>query len=499
MTRSRHRVQGLEAVLLAVLILALAGAGCGAPDAQDQAAEAGPGAAGPSAGAGQEAGVFVPEPDMTGMEERVAERLRATRAAVLASPLSAEAWGEFGKVAHAHELWEEARLAYERAESLDAQNVRWPYFLADVLSVLGTDLEASANAFRRALKLQPDYAPAHMRLGRVLLADDRPQEAAAELERALEIEPGLQPAQVSLAQIQLAEGRLDAAETLLDRILEDAPRHAQALSTLGQVYMRQGRRSEARAMAERARGAAIYNLFSDRLIGEVVVEGVSTVLVWERAKAFYDNGNFEQAALGLEQVVKSAPDNVEARHQLAVALGNIGQAQRSKPHLQKVIALDGEMIDARVQLASIHLDEQNPDAAAPLLQKALDLDPRDPDAGWLLGRAQMMRGEVQPALETFERAHENAERTGSQIQGWAYNEWGSALAQSGRLRRARALFERVLELDPQNAQALFYLGLVSEGEGRRGEAVVFYCRSIEAQPNPPASGRLAALRGTCGS
>ena len=120
-----------------------------------------------------------------------------------------------------------------------------------------------------------------MRLGKVLLADGRDSEAAIELEKALELKPDLQPARVTLAQIRLAEGQLEASEKMLDEILAKQPRHAQALSTLGQVYNRQGRRAEARKIAERARSAAIYNLFEDPLMSKVVAEGISSVLIWE--------------------------------------------------------------------------------------------------------------------------------------------------------------------------------------------------------------------------
>ena len=231
--------------------------------------------------------VAVPEIDLSEMEPRVEASFRAAREALLADSRSAENWGTLGRVAHAHELWTEASFAYRQAERLDPTDARWPYFLGDVESVVGSDLDVSVGAFRRAMKLKPDYPPAHMRLGRVLFAAGRVEEAAAELERGLELEPALQPARVTLAQIELGRGDLAASEALLDTILADEPRHAQALAALGQVLMRTGRRDQAREIAARARQAAIYNLFSDPLMSEVVAEGVSSVLIWERAKAFF--------------------------------------------------------------------------------------------------------------------------------------------------------------------------------------------------------------------
>ena len=473
---------GRAPAVLSLLATVLLAAACGQPATGPAPDEPGPAAPPP-----------VPEPDMAGMEAQVEERFRETRGEVLLDPRSADAWGRFGMVMHAHELWDEALVAYGQAQKLDAADERWPYYLGDVLSVVGTDLDAAAAAFRRAMRLRPDYAPAHMRLGKVLLAAGHDPEAAAELETALELEPDLQPARVTLAQIRLAEGELEISEALLDAILREQPRHAQALSTLGQVYMRQGRRGEARKVAERAREAAIYNLYEDPLMSQVVAEGVSSVLIWERAKAFLDNGNDQQAMLGLRQVVKLKPQNADVHQQLAVAYGNLGEVDRARRHLERAVTLAPDRVDALIQLATVQLDQQDPQPASLHLQRILELAPDDPDARWLLGRAQLMAGDVPGAVATFEQA-----AAGSEPPAWARNEWGGALARGGRPDAALAQFRAVLAVDPDNAQALFYVGLVLEGRGRVEEAVDHYCRSMTAQPTPPAAGRLQALGRRCG-
>ena len=80
---------------------------------------------------------------------------------------------------------------------------------------------------------------------------------------------------------------------------------------------------------------------------------------------------------------------------------------------------------------------------------------------------------------------------------WVRNEWGSALAQSGRPQAALAQFRAPLAADVANAQARFYIGLVFEGQRRIDEAVRLYCASLQAQPNPPAESRLRALGRGC--
>ncbi|MCH7667086.1 MAG: tetratricopeptide repeat protein [Acidobacteria bacterium] len=442
------------------------------------------------------------EPDTNEMEPQVKARLLETRSAALASPLSAETWGRYGMVAHAHDLWNEAARAYRQARKLDPTDERWPYYLGDVLSVQGTELGEAVEAFRRALTLLPDYAPAHMRLGNVLIALDRSSEAAVELTRALELAPALQPARVALAQVRLAEGELDLSEKLLDEVLREAPRHGQALATLGRVYMRQGRRrEEARAIATRARSAASYNLYSDPLMGRVVAEGVSAVQIWERAKSFLENGNYEQAALGLRQVVLLQPSNTDAHLQLAITYGNLGDLERSRVHLERTVVLDPGLVAARIHLAMLLLEQESPAPALEHLERALALDPDNAEAGWLLAKALLQTGDLAGALTVFDRTRQTdgptAGPAADRIPAWVHNEWGRAMAQTGQPQDALAHFRAALAENPEDAQALFYLGLVLEGLGRTADAVASYCRSMAAKANPPAGDRLQALGRSC--
>ncbi|MFQ5526608.1 MAG: tetratricopeptide repeat protein [Thermoanaerobaculia bacterium] len=428
------------------------------------------------------------------MEPQVAARLEETEAAVLASPQSDEAWGRFGMVNHAHELWKEAADAYRKAEELDPSDERWPYYLGDVLSVVGTDLDAAEAAFRRAMALKASYGPAHMRLGHVLVSNNKQDEAAGQFQRALELEPELQPAKVALAQIRLAQAQFDEAEELLDEVLAESPKHGQALTALGQVYMRQGRLDEARVIAERARDPASYNLYSDPLMGRVVAEGVSSVQIWERAKSFLENRNYEQAAIGLSRVVQLSPENAEAHLQLAVAFGHLDQLDRARYHLEQAVGVSPDALDPRLRLGSLALDTGDAAGAIPHLMKVLELAPAHPVAPWMLGRALALSGDATGAVVAFESA---ASRK-LEAPPWVHNEWGSALAQTGRPREALEHFRATLEVDPANAQAHFYSGLVLEGMGRVDDAVASYCRSMAAEANPPSAGRLQALAQDCG-
>ncbi|MDA8019698.1 MAG: tetratricopeptide repeat protein [Thermoanaerobaculia bacterium] len=178
----------------------------------------------------------------------------------------------------------------------------------------------------------------------------------------------------------------------------------------------------------------------------------------------------------MTQVAELLPDNPDVHHQLAVAHHNEGRCELAADHLQKVVELAPDRVDPRVMLASIYLDQQRAPDALPLLRRALELAPDDPDAPWLLGRAQVLLGDLQAGIQTFEKAREM--RPTSAVPAWAHNEWGNALAQSGRLYGALEHFEASLASEPDNAQTLFFLGLAHEARcGERGWPVSAYGRA----------------------
>jgi tetratricopeptide (TPR) repeat protein len=107
-------------------------------------------------------------------------------------------------------------------------------------------------ALRRAVVLDPDYVAARIDLGKVLLAADRVDEAAAELATALEMLPGYPPALLALAAAEEWRGRPDAAVELLVELLGADAYHIDALCRLGAALLSAGRPADARRALGRA-------------------------------------------------------------------------------------------------------------------------------------------------------------------------------------------------------------------------------------------------------
>lgn len=86
------------------------------------------------------------------------------------------------------------------------------------------DLERAEQEFRSAIEVHPDYAGAHLMLGRTLLGRGESAEALASLERAVELEPGAALNRYFLGRAQLGAGHPEAAlDALSGQPLAEVP------------------------------------------------------------------------------------------------------------------------------------------------------------------------------------------------------------------------------------------------------------------------------------
>lgn len=105
--------------------------------------------------------------------------------------------------------------------------------------------EESADAYRRALDLQPDNATLHFDLGNVLFQLEEFDQSAAHFQQAITLDREFAMAWHNLGTVQAYVGRYQRAERSLRRALRLAPTYADSHHTLAQILSRTGRTTEA--------------------------------------------------------------------------------------------------------------------------------------------------------------------------------------------------------------------------------------------------------------
>ena len=143
-----------------------------------------------------------------------------------------------------------------------------------------------------------------------------------------------------------------------------------------------------------------------------------------------------------------------------------GDLRGAEAAFRQVMAIDPDYPDGPVNAARARLQEGDVDAAIPLLEQALALEPDLARAHFFLGTALRALGRYEEALRHLAVARDQYPRD------------RVVLGQIGRLQfldrqydAAVATYESVLEIDPEDVSAHYNLMLAQQGAGNREEAM----------------------------
>ena len=203
---------------------------------------------------------------------------------------------------------------------------------ADVHGAIGHALErqsdwsAAAEAYGRALAIDPQLAEARCNLGHVLSRLGRWPAAMLELQTAIQFAPDLAPAHFHLATAQRATVRLSAAADSFRRVLQLQPTLAAAWESLGDVLLELRDRSA--AVEAYRHGVALNPSAINRLnLGTALaaVDDVDAAIDqmrlavdaepnWSEAhkglgQALYRAGELDEAIAAFERAVELDPTN----------------------------------------------------------------------------------------------------------------------------------------------------------------------------------------------
>jgi predicted O-linked N-acetylglucosamine transferase (SPINDLY family) len=165
---------------------------------------------------------------------------------------------------------------------------------------------------------------------------------------------------------------------------------------------------------------------------------------YERALALHRHGKIAEAELLYAEVLQLQRDHPGALHMLGMA-----------------------------KLQSGHLE-----AGMALIERSLELDPRQAAAHSSLGNALRSLHRPREALAHYELALEL-----DPDHAPAHNNRGSTLLDLGRPQEALESYERALRLRPDHVGALYNCGNVLLNQGRPAEALAHYDRALFVQPD----------------
>ena len=327
----------------------------------------------------------------------------------------------------------------------------------------------AAEAYRGAVALNPRSAGVRRRLAAALLEGGEPARAREVLEGVLEMRPRDAASHHMLAEVEIALANLDAAESAARRLIELEPDGLRGPYVLAQVFERRHayqRVVETLApLLEQARAMRPQRLLVEMLdqLGRAYqwledAEGAARVyedavslmpsspgFQARLAQAYVDADRRDDAVRLLARARGASPDNLTLAIIEADLHGRQGDVDEGEGLLLDLLAANRDVPRAHLALASFYSEHDRLNEATLVLEAAQEQFPRETSILFLLG---------------------------------------AVLEQSDRFADAERAFRRVLDRDPEHAQALNYLGYMLADRGERlDESVELIARAVEKDPH----------------
>jgi tetratricopeptide (TPR) repeat protein len=304
------------------------------------------------------------------------------------------------------------------------------------LYAMQKDWAPAEQEFSEAVRLKDDLASAHLHLGLVLQAEQKPG-AIEECAKAYALAPG-DPAVALTAGKALADaGRDSEAVPILEHAVELQPKSADAAYQLAIVLQRVDRVPEAIDL--------------------------------------------------LKRVVHSEPANAAALTNLGMALAQMHKATEGIPFLKKAVTIDPSDPTAHQDLAAAYIQINQIEDAVAELKVAIRLSPDSPQLHYDLGTAYKLQDDATDAIPELE--------TAAKLNPAGYEPpyvLGLLYLQVGRYQEAAQQLEVSLKLHPQNGEAWATLGSVYSKLDRLPEAASALRKAIEQMPDQSDSHLLLA-------
>ena len=240
--------------------------------------------------------------------------------------------------------------------------------LAVALQAEGRPADA-AEHYRRAIAIQPDYAPAYSNLGVTERAMGQVDKAIQTYQQALSVKPDYPDAHYNLANALLEKNKPTEAAEHFRIALKSIPDSAGVSNNLGIALAAEGKGEDAIAAFRAAVAAEPTSAKAHRNLGDSLSSAGKTeeaLAELQRAveldprdpdahynfgSALLEAGRLDNAIAEFQATLQLTPRSVEAHNNLGIALGSAGQLDAAIDQFRQAVALDPAFVQSQQNLA----------------------------------------------------------------------------------------------------------------------------------------------------
>lgn len=340
----------------------------------------------------------------------------------------------------------------------------------------------AAEAWRRALQVNPRFSPAYWGLGIVATKKGDYQEAVPLLREAIALDPGLEQAYRLLVDALLHQDQAEDALTAARQYTSRFPRSADSHYWLGRAYSELGKYEAAKKSGEEAvRLDPNYTQAYYALANVCARVGESDLARVHREKFAELKERDSQA----DRKQKKEYQDLATQQSLAasyyLAAGKVhadfGDPRKAEAHWLRGAAVAPALTACREALITFYVRRSRPAAAVRQLDELIAAAPEN-SAHWIQrGRQQAVLGQLNAAEASYRKAIEIAP---GEVPGYAGLVELSLHFQHS-IPDVAALAEKAAALAP-SAQAYLRLSAVRDQHEDRAGAIAAAKRAIELEP-----------------
>jgi len=418
----------------------------------------------------------------------------ALEAKVHAHP-DATAYSEIGVWFGDHQKYGCAIEAFRAALKLEPNSGRLNYLIGLSLYSSGHADEAVA-ALQESLRLAPDSVKPHLILGAALAQLHRGSEAKAAWETALKFDPQSAEALDFLSKMLIAEGDYDGtiallrsaalneelalrlsfaydktgapekAAQVLKTALQSKPSSLPLASALEATLVKQSLFQEAIKVAAKAAELHPDNLDAERVYFRLLVV----------------NNDYALAAPLGRKLLLRAPHDAEVLYLNGVVERVAGQFPVARRHLEEAVRLNPKDGRARLNYGVVLLELKDAAGARVQLEKAIELGVTEPDVHFRLAAALRVLGETGRAQEQLDLYQQQLAAQSNRALAASKAAQGDQELAAGDLQKALALYRESVAAVPNDPVTTFKLALALDRTGNVDEETRLLQHAVEENP-----------------
>ena len=310
--------------------------------------------------------------DPSEADEKVQEQIAEYQDRVSANLSDATAIGELGVVYELHGFASEALDAYELASTMQPDEFRWPYYHA-ILLAARFDLTSALDQIDHALERNPDYGPAWIQKGKLLLDSSEYEEALASFERASKVSSDPY-AHLGQAHAYMGLDDPDAALAAISKT-QQLERHVNVQRLRAAALIQRGDREEGSNLLSGLATAAPIR-WDDPIAQEKNKHAVDHLVVQlSQVTRLIRARSYSSALLLLAELKSDYPTNKHVLHLLSSVYELRGEPGQALATLVEGIELHPDFYVFRTAAASLLSAKGDQDGALRHLDRAIEVGP----------------------------------------------------------------------------------------------------------------------------